>query len=45
MNIITRQMNEVGLDEPRVAVNIKPGQRLRKIVVELQETERTYVKV
>eukprot|EP00112_Aurelia_sp_Birch-Aquarium-sp1_P015853 Seg3542.1 transcript_id=Seg3542.1/GoldUCD/mRNA.D3Y31 product="Protein still life isoforms C/SIF type 2" protein_id=Seg3542.1/GoldUCD/D3Y31 len=44
VNIITRQMNEIGLDEPRVVVNIKPGQRLRKIVVELQETERTYVK-
>ena len=45
MNIISRQMNEISPDEERVQTNIKPGQRLRKIVLELQETERTYVKV
>ncbi|XP_065057687.1 protein still life, isoforms C/SIF type 2-like isoform X1 [Rhopilema esculentum] len=44
VNIIFRQMNEFSPDDPRIPTNIKPGQRLRKIVVELQETERTYVK-
>lgn len=38
-------MNEIGPDEERIQINIKPGQRLRKIVLELQDTERTYVKV
>ena len=45
VNIISRQMNEISPDEERVQTNIRPGQRLRKIVLELQETERTYVKV
>ena len=44
VNIISRQMNEISPDEERVQTIIKPGQRLRKIVLELQETERTYVK-
>ena len=45
MNIISRQMNEISPDEERIQTNIKPGQRLRKIALELQDTERTYVKV
>jgi len=44
VNIISRQMNEISPDDERVQTNIMPGQRLRKIVLELQETERTYVK-
>eukprot|EP00794_Sanderia_malayensis_P002640 gene2640-3057_t len=44
VNIMTRQMNEIGGLEPRPVTKIKPGHRLRKIAVELLETERTYVK-
>lgn len=43
--MMTREMNAVDVHGPPTVPSMKPGVKLRKAIVELLETEKTYVKV
>ena len=46
VNMMTREMNATPPDErPPVIPAMKPGVKLRKAIIELLDTEKTYVKV
>lgn len=43
--MMTREMNAVVTHGPPTVPSMKPGVKLRKAIIELLETEKTYVKV
>lgn len=43
--MMTREMNAVVSEKPTVPAKMKPGVKLKKAIIELLETEKTYVKV
>lgn len=44
VNMMTREMNAVVSEKPAVPAKMKPGVKLKKAIIELLETEKTYVK-